>query len=129
MKPTNWKLKYQILEWEVNDLKEKIQANISLFNKILAPMLRKDGKKHMPQFLESEFDNQDRKKYHGLRRGDLVDYSHFGIKHKYCIVSSYDLTDNNRIFLMNEDDEIFPAVAADCKIIQIRKVKNEKRKH
>ena len=118
MKPTNWRLKYQLLEWEVGDLIEKIQANISLFNKILSPMLRKEGRdpaKHLPQFLEPEFDNQDRKKYHGLRRGDLVDYSHFGLKHKYCIVSSYDLLDNNRVYLMNEDEEIFPAVAKDCK--------------
>ena len=108
------------MEFDYNDLLEKMQVNISLFNKILAPMLRKSGfdpAKSLPKFLRPEFDNDDRKLYSGLRRGDLVDYEHFGMIHKNCIVVYYDLTDTTSVHLQTDDGDIFPATAKWCKII------------
>ena len=116
---TNWKMKFLLMESDYNNLREKLEANISLFNKILAPMLTKAGfnpDKYIPKFLTPEFDNVDRKKYYGLRRGDLVDYDNFGLKHKNCIVVYFDLMDDNRVQLQTEDGDIFPAVAEWCKI-------------
>lgn len=117
----DWKCKYRLLEYDYNELKEKLAENMALFTKILSPMLRKAGhdpKKYIPDFKDVEFDNQRRNQYCGLRRGDLVDYCCFGLSFKNCIVVKYGFLDNNRIYLQTEDGEIFPAMAAECKIIK-----------
>ena len=121
MKKINWQVRYRLLEYDHNSLLEKMEANIGLFNKVLAPMIRKTGQdpnKYLTDFKAADFDNKDRKKYSGLRRGDLVDYSSFGLSHKNCIVVNYDFENYSQVRLQTEDGEVFPAVAQWCKIIK-----------
>ena len=63
-----------------------------------------------------EFDNKDRKRYYGLRKGDTVEEKGFG-KSKKGEVIGYGFLDNNQVMIKMENGKITDAVAEYCEII------------
>lgn len=63
------------------------------------------------------FDNINRTRYYGLRKGDTVKITVFGMVNKHAEVIDYDPTDNNRVILKFDDGQISPYVAEWCTII------------
>lgn len=67
------------------------------------------------------WDNQERRRYYGLRKGDLVEYKTFGQggHHQRATVCEYSGSDNNSIYLIRQGEkEPFKYVAEWCTIIK-----------
>lgn len=64
-----------------------------------------------------EFDNEQRTRYYGLRKGDTVSITAFGNVKKNAEVFDYGFMDNNRVILKFEDGTKVPYVAEWCTII------------
>jgi hypothetical protein len=62
------------------------------------------------------WDNQDRKRYYGLRRGDIVEVR-FQPTKIIAEVDTYGGLDNNSVGLINKEGKKFKWVAEWCKII------------
>lgn len=69
--------------------------------------------------MQKPFDNAERRRYYGLRIGDIV--SPKGINGKPhtedCEVIDYGFMDNNKVMLKSKDGKEFPWVAEWCKIV------------
>ena len=64
------------------------------------------------------FDNIERRRYYGLRIGDTVEISTFGMTNKkIAMVVKYAFMDNNRVIIRLEDGEETDWVAEYCKVI------------
>jgi hypothetical protein len=59
------------------------------------------------------FDNQERRRYYGIRVGDIVSCD----PHTNCEVIGYGFLDNNKVYLRYEDGTEGSQVAEWCKII------------
>ncbi len=73
------------------------------------------------------FDNADRKRYYGVRVGDIVEIPVFGSSKVKGEVVEYDPSDNNNVFVKTEDGKVKPMVAEWCEIqerVEDRKVKS-----
>lgn len=67
--------------------------------------------------MNSQFDNEKRNRYYGVRVGDMVDYKLFKntIKGE---VSRYGFMDNNCVYIKCDDGKEIKAVAEWCTIIE-----------
>lgn len=64
------------------------------------------------------FDNKERRRYYGLRIGDLIEVIGFhGIPNKNAEVIQYGFGDNNRVYVEYEDGTQGREVAEYCKIL------------
>ena len=67
--------------------------------------------------MEKEFDNEDRTRYYGLRKGDTVDaHSMNGTVWGRSVVLDYTM-DNNRIIITNKNGDPIDWVAEWCEIV------------
>jgi hypothetical protein len=64
-----------------------------------------------------KFDNQERRRYYGLRVGDTVELKYGPVKGMKAEVTAYCFGDNNRVYVRMEDGTKTDWVAEWCEII------------
>ena len=67
---------------------------------------------------QKKFDNEERRRYYGLRIGDMVNpKGPTGKSYGIAEVVEYALMDNNRVYLKRDDGSVIDWVAEWCEII------------
>jgi hypothetical protein len=83
--------------------------NEKLSNEALNPLLRKGA------VTASTFDNSERRRYYGLRIGDIVKCKAYNID--YAEVVDYGFLDNNSVFVKEDGKEPRKVVAEWCDVV------------